>query len=92
MALNFEWDQGKATGNLRKHGVSFEEAATVFGDSLSITIGDPSHSVDEERFITVGLSEAGRVVVVAHADRGDTLRIISARKATRHERRCYEEG
>ena len=91
MGLIFEWDKRKATGNVRKHGVSFEEAATVFGDDLSITIPDPGHSVGEQRYLTVGFSEDGRLVVVAHADRGDTIRIISARKATRREKKQYEE-
>ena len=91
MGLVFEWDERKAAGNLRKHGVSFEEGATVFGDILSITIPDPAHSVGEQRFLTVGVSEEGRLVVVAHVERGDTIRIISARKATRREKKAYEE-
>ena len=91
MGLVFEWDERKAAGNLRKHGVSFEEGATVFGDILSITIPDPAHSVGEQRFLTVGVSEEGCLVVVAHVERGDTIRIISARKATRREKKAYEE-
>ena len=87
-----EWDPEKAAENLAKHGVSFEEAATVFRDALSATGSDPDHSVDEERFITFGLSTAGRLLVVAHTDRDDTIRIISARPVTPREREIYEEG
>jgi len=90
--LRFEWDPEKAAENLAKHGVSFEEAATVFRDALSATGSDPDHSVDEERFITFGLSTAGRLLVVAHTDRDDTIRIISARPVTPREREIYEEG
>ena len=92
MGLYFEWDEEKGRRNLRKHGVSFEEAATVFGDSLSLTIEDPGHSMEEERFITIGLSLRHRILVVVHTDRGDSVRIISARVATRRERKGYEEG
>ncbi len=92
MGLTFEWDEAKAEENLAKHGVSFPEATTVFGDLLSATIPDPAHSVGEERFLTIGLSHQSRLLVVAHADRGDTIRIISARVATRAERKSYEEG
>ncbi len=92
MSLTFEWDEDKAKQNLVKHGVSFPEATTVFGDLLSATIPDPGHSVGEERFVTVGMSHQSRLLVVAHADRGDTIRIISARVATRAERNSYEEG
>jgi uncharacterized protein len=91
VSLTFEWDQGKAEQNLSKHGVSFPEATTVFGDLLSVTIPDPAHAVGEERFITIGLSHQSRLLVVAHADRGDTIRLISARVATRAERKSYEE-
>jgi uncharacterized DUF497 family protein len=87
----FEWDPGKAEKNRRKHRVSFHEAATVFGDPLAVTFGDPDHSESEQRFITIGMSGADRVLLVAHADRGDKIRIISARKATQNERRNYEE-
>jgi len=90
--MKFEWDPQKADSNLKKHGVSFQEAASVFGDALSITYYDPDHSVREQRFITVGMSRSGRVLMVAHTDRGDKVRIISARKTTRQERRYYEEG
>ena len=90
--MQFEWDPEKAAGNVRKHGVSFEDAATVFDDVLSLTGRDPDHSLGEQRSVTFGLSSAGRVLVVAHAERGDRIRIISARRATRPERRLYEEG
>lgn len=92
MPLIFGWDAEKARTNLRKHGVSFEEASTVFGDPLSLTIPDPLHSTDEERFVTIGESSAGRVIVVVHTDRGQALRLISARLATSRERRTYHEG
>ena len=91
-AMNFEWDAAKAERNRRKHGVSFPEAATVFGDPLALTYLDPDHSTTEQRFITVGLARSGRVLVVAHTDRGEKLRIISARQTTRHERQYYEEA
>lgn len=91
MALNFEWDAEKASANLRKHGVTFEEATTVFGDPLSITIPDPDHSELETRFIDLGRSHHGRLLVVAYAERGETIRIISARQATRGEKSKYEE-
>ncbi len=90
--VNFEWDAQKAASNLRKHRVSFEEAATVFGDPLSATYYDPAHSAGESRYITIGVSGSGRLVVVAHTDRGENTRIISARHATRRERKQYEEG
>src|SRR5215218_10604690 len=87
MSLSFEWDEGKASGNLAKHGVSFSEASTVFADPVSRTISDPLHSHDEGRFIIVGESSAGRTLVVVHAYRGEAVRIISARKATPRERK-----
>ena len=90
--MKFEWDPHKADSNQKKHGVSFQEAASVLGDALSITYPDPDHSVKEHRFITVGMSRSGRVLIVAHTDRGNNVRIISARKTTRQERRYYEEG
>jgi uncharacterized DUF497 family protein len=90
--MDFEWDDAKAEVNERKHGVSFTEAMTVFADSLSLTGFDPDHSVDEDRYITMGLSVAGRLLLVSHADRGEKVRIISARKASRRERRDYEDG
>jgi uncharacterized DUF497 family protein len=85
----FEWDPRKAAANLAKHGVSFDEGSTVFGDPLAGTIGDPVHSADEARFITIGRSDQDRVIVVVHTDREDKIRIISARPATRRERRTY---
>ena len=88
--LKFEWDEAKAAGNHEKHGISFEEAATVFGDPLATTFDDPDHSVDEQRMITIGESQDGDILVVAHTAREDRIRIISARAATRRERRFYE--
>jgi uncharacterized DUF497 family protein len=90
--VKFEWDPTKSEKNAAKHGVSFEEAATVFRDPLSQTGRDPDHSSGEERFIIFGLSAAGRLLVVAHTERGDTIRIISARPADPGERIIYEEG
>lgn len=90
--MRFEWDPAKAAANLAKHGVSFEEAATVFRDTLSLTGSDPDHSVDEERFVIFGLSANARLLVVSHAERDDTIRIISARTADSRERTIYEEG
>ncbi len=89
--MNFEWDPIKAAQNRRKHGVSFHEAATVFGDPLALTYPDPDHSVEEQRFITTGTSNTGRLLIVAHADRGESIRIISARKTTLRERTTYEQ-
>ena len=91
MSLQFTWDPQKAAANLRKHKVGFPEAATAFADPLSLTIPDPDHSVGEERFVLIGQSERRRLVVVAHVERGDLIRIISARLATRRERKTYEE-
>ncbi len=90
--MKFEWDPQKADGNLKKHGVPFQEAASVLGDTLSFTYPDPDHSAGEHRFITVGMSQSGRVLMVAHTDRRGNIRIISARKTTRKERKYYEEG
>ncbi|HEX5889516.1 MAG TPA: BrnT family toxin [Pyrinomonadaceae bacterium] len=90
--MQFEWDEQKAARNLNKHGVSFEEAVTVFGDPLSDTLPDPDHSLDEHRFIIIGSTESGRILVVAHTDDGHVVRIISAREATHGERQFYEEG
>ena len=93
MALRLSWDPRKAASNLRKHGVSFEEAVTAFGDPLSFTIRDPRHSESEDRFVLLGLSANSQLLVVVHAERGDDdIRIISARLASRRERRQYEEG
>ena len=90
--MEFEWDNNKAITNLQKHGVSFAEATTVFGDPLSTTFPDPDHSIDESRFITIGLSTGGKIIILSHTDREERIRIISARKATRKEQRFYEEG
>jgi len=92
MKLSFEWDEDKAAVNYDKHGVSFEEGVTIFYDPLSISIDDPGHSAKEERYIDIGASENGRVLVVNYTERGRHIRIISCRKATRRERRQYEEG
>ncbi|MDP9316430.1 MAG: BrnT family toxin [Chloroflexota bacterium] len=88
--MEFEWDPNKAVSNLTKHKVSFREAATVFRDPLSITFDDPDHSDDESRFITIGTSTSGKLLIVAHTDRSDRIRIISAREPTRGERELYE--
>ncbi len=90
--MRFEWDLRKAAANLSKHGVSFDEAATVFQDDLSLTGEDPDHSLLEERFLTFGVTMFGRLLAVSHTERGDRIRVISARPATRSERRLYEEG
>jgi uncharacterized DUF497 family protein len=90
--VRFEWDPKKAAANLKKHGVTFQEAATVFGDPLAITFQDPDHSKDEERHLTFGLSLQKRLIVVSHTERGDRTRIISARPMDREERVIYEEG
>jgi uncharacterized protein len=90
--VRFEWDEDKAAGNVAKHGVSFLEAATVFGDPLSDTFDDPDHSAEERRFVIVGTSERGRILVVAHTDDGETVRIISAREPTRGEKNFYGES
>ncbi len=90
--MRFDWDQQKAASNLWKHSVSFQEAATVFGDPLSDTFDDPDHSVDEQRFLIIGASEKGRLLIISHTDDGETIRIISAREPTHGERKLYEEG
>lgn len=92
MSSKFEWDLGKAITNLHKHGVSFVEAATVFFDPLSMTVPDPLHSSEEDRFVITGLSYQRRALVVVHTDRVDKIRIISARVATPSERKKYESG
>jgi uncharacterized DUF497 family protein len=89
--MEFEWDPKKATANVQKHDVTFQEAATVFGDPLAITFEDPDHSTDENRYITFGLSLQNRLIVVSHTERGDRTRIISARLMDRKERKIYEE-
>ena len=91
MGLTFEWDEKKAAANRRKHGVSFEEAASAFGDPLSLTIPDPEHSEAEERCVLLGRTERHRLVVVTHTEQADTIRLISARLAMPAERRDYEE-
>jgi hypothetical protein len=92
MKLSFEWDEEKAKANLKKHRVSFDEATTVFIDPFSITIPDPAHSADEQRYIDLGSSDKGRVLVVVYTERGSNIRIISCRKATSPERKLYDEG
>ena len=92
MSIEFQWDPAKAVINLRKHGVAFEEAATAFADTLSLTIADPLHSEGESRFVLLGRSQTGRMLAVVHTDRGDTIRLISARIATRKERKTYDES
>ena len=90
--MSFEWDKNKAGSNLRKHGISFEEASTALRDDFSATGHDPDHSEDEDRFVTLGISSSGRLLAVAHTERGNTIRIISARLATKSERQIYEES
>ena len=90
--LSFEWDKNKARKNLTNHDVSFDEASTVFSDTLSLAIYDPLHSESEDRFILIGNSHSNRLLVVVHTERGDKIRIISARQATKHERKQYEEN
>lgn len=92
MALNFEWDPTKAARNLQKHGVSFQEAETVFGDPLGHITNDPRHSIDEDRFVLLGQSAESRMLVVLFTDRGEAIRLISAREATPRERRDYERA
>lgn len=87
-----EWHDQKAAANAKKHGVTFQEAATVLEHSLSITFQDPDHSIEEFRFLTIGLGSTGRILMLAHTDRAEAVRLISARPATRSERRFYEEG
>ncbi len=91
MALTFEWDENKALENYRKHGVSFEEAKTIFNDFFAITIYDPNHSINEDRFIDLGRSSRGRILVVVYTERNETIRLISSRMATRRECWHYEE-
>lgn len=89
--MQFTWDPKKANSNAQKHGVDFREASTVFEDPLSVTFADPDHSEREQRFLIIGMSALGRVLVIAHTESGDTVRIVSARAATPRERRFYEE-
>jgi uncharacterized protein len=90
--MEFEWNPDKAIINLKKHNISFQEATTVFDDSLSVTFPDPDHSTGESRYVIIGMSRLGQLLVVSHTDREARTRIISARRASRHERRFYEEG
>ena len=90
--MRFEWDSSKAQLNFSKHGISFEEASTIFGDPLSITRPDPDHSEEEARWVTIGVSTNFKTIVVVHTDRAETMRIISARLSTKRERDCYEQG
>ena len=90
--IAFEWDRAKDASNQRKHGVGFAEANTVFDDPLAITIPDPDSGVDEERFIIIGMSRSRSLLIVVHTSREERIRLISARSATKHERRDYEEG
>ena len=89
--VRFEWDEGKARSNDAKHGVSFHEATTVFGDPLSVTIRDYAHSQEEDRFVTLGVSSRLNTIAVVYTDRGDAVRSFSARQATARERRLYEQ-
>lgn len=89
--MEFVWDRKKAASNLRIHRISFQEAATIFGDPLAVTYNDPDHSDGESRFVTIGLSARGNLLIVAHTDRADAIRLISARKVTRGETKLYEE-
>lgn len=91
MPLTFEWDESKANENLKKHGVSFDEAKTVFNDPFSVTIDDPDHSIEENRYVDIGLSSKSRLIVVSYIERNGRIRIISSRKATRRERKDYEK-
>ena len=88
----FEWNPKKEKSNFKKHGISFDEASSVFKDTLSITISDPLHSQDEERMVIIGVSRKNRFLTVVHTDRGKKVRIISARKSTKSERRFYENN
>jgi uncharacterized DUF497 family protein len=88
--VEFEWDQRKAKSNLKKHGISFQETTTVFGDALSITFDDPDHSIEKHRLLTFGLSRTGKLLIVSHTERSKSMRII--RPMTKQERQIYEEG
>jgi len=90
MSLIFDWDPRKAKTNLKKHGISFIEATTVFSDPLSMTYDDPDHSYDEDRFIIIGFSDTGKLLMVSHAEEDDKIRIINVRKLTKKERKQYE--
>lgn len=90
--MEYEWDEEKAAGNLEKHGVTFEEASSVFDDPLFIDFYDPDHSIEEHRYLIIGQSVAGRLLIVSYTERDQAIRLISAREATSSERRTYEEG
>ena len=92
MALGFEWDPLKSRKNEKKHGVSFHEGMTAFADKFSYTISDPEHSVEEYRFLLLGLGSSGNLMVISHTERGDRIRIISVRRATKQERELYKQG
>lgn len=92
MKLGFEWDDEKAKANFKKHRVGFDEATTVFTDPFSVTIPDPGHSANEQRYVDIGSSDKGRVLVVVYTERGSNIRIISCRRATLSEQTLYEEG
>ena len=90
--MDFEWNPAKDEANLRKHGISFVDAATVFSDPLSYTFDDPDHAQHEHRWLTLGRTQSGRLLIVSHTERNRRIRIISAREATKYERKIYEEG
>ena len=90
--MAFEWDKSKAADNLEKHGISFEEAQTVFDDPLLVDFYDPDHSFDEHRFIIIGISVSGRLLLISYTERSDNIRLISARETTPAERKDYEQG
>lgn len=90
--MKFKWDPRKAKSNRTKHGVSFQEATTVFGDPLALTFDDPDHSIHEDRFLTFGLSKTGKLLIVSHTIRNEHIRIISARVMSKQEKQIYEEG
>jgi uncharacterized DUF497 family protein len=90
--VEFEWDNKKAAMNLKKHGVSFQEAASVFGDPLAMTFHDPDHSIGEHRLLTFGTTRTGKLVIVSHTETNGSMRIISARSVEKQERKIYEEG
>ena len=92
MNMEIVWDPAKASTNVSKHGVTFEEAAAIFGDPLAYTFRDPDHSIGESRFLTIGLSGQARVIIVSYSERSQVIRLISARRATRQERKIYEES
>jgi uncharacterized protein len=90
--MEFEWDEGKAETNLIKHGVSFDDAQTIFNDPLYVDFYDPDHSEDEDRYLIIGESNRGRLLIVSYTERGNNTRLISARETTKSERKIYEEG